>query len=276
MDYTRIGKLLISRFILGANPISGFSHQSTAMDAQMRDHFSNPRAVDLLLEAQALGVNAWVARADDHILSILSDFRAAGGQINWLAQSAPELGSPLLSAERAARAGAAGCHIHGGVMDFLLAQNRLGEVDEIIRQIRSLGLLAGIAGHNPRIFVWARENLDVDYCMCSYYNPTPREEHPGHIHGAEERFLEDDRQAMTSVIAGLPWPVIHYKILAAGRNDPRAAFQYAARHMRPYDCVCVGIYNRENPAMLRSDIALFTEALSSVPVAQSKPFQTEL
>ena len=187
----------------------------------------------MLCEAQSLGVNAWVARADDHILGILQAFRASGGEINWLAQSAPELGDPLISAERAARAGAAGCHIHGGVMDFYLAQNRLDEVEGIIENIRALGLLAGIAGHNPAIFRWAREHLDVDYFMCAYYNPTPRDENPEHVHGAEEVFLESDRQAMVEVIPTLNRPVIHYKILAAGRHDPREAFRFAARHMRP-------------------------------------------
>lgn len=266
MDYTKFGRISISRFILGGNPISGFSHQGMSRDGEMRAYFTDEQAVALLCEAQSLGVNAWVARADDHILGILRQFRAAGGEINWLAQSAPELGDPLVSAERAAQAGAAGCHIHGGVMDFYLAQNRLGEVQGILQRIRSLGLLAGIAGHNPAIFSWAREHLDVDYFMCAYYNPTPRDENPEHIHGAQEVFLESDRQAMIEVIPTLNCPVIHYKILAAGRNDAREAFRCAARQMRPFDCACVGVFSKDQPGMLREDIDLLYESLAETSV----------
>jgi hypothetical protein len=262
MDYTKFGSKSISKFILGGNPISGFSHQGTARDREMRAYYTDEQAVTLLHEAQNLGVNAWVARADDHILGILRQFRAAGGEINWLAQSAPELGDPLVSAERAAHAGAAGCHIHGGVMDFYLAQNRLDEVAGIIQRIRASGMLAGIAGHNPAIFTWAREHLDVDYFMCAYYNPTPRDEHPEHIHGAQEEFLESDRQAMMLVIPTLERPVIHYKILAAGRNNPREAFQFAARQMRPCDCACIGVYSKDMPGMLHEDIDILFESLA--------------
>ena len=246
MDYTKFGDHIISRFIIGGNPISGFSHQSPSIDAEMRAYYTNAQAVTLLLEAESMGVNAWVARADDHILSILRDLRAAGGKIQWLAQTAPELGDPLFSAKRAALAGAAGCQIHGGVMDLYLAQGRLDEVEGIIQRIRGLGLLAGIAGHNPAIFTWAQARLDVDYFMCSYYNPTPRDENPEHIHGAQEHFLESDRQVMIKVIPSLNRPVIHYKILASGRNDPREAFQFAARQMRPTDCVCVGVFDKDH------------------------------
>ena len=62
---------------------------------------------------------------------------------------------------------------------------------------------------------------------------------------------------MTGLIARLKHPAIHYKILAAGRNDPDAAFEYCASHMRPYDLACVGVFTADDPKMLEKDVRLF-------------------
>ena len=264
MLYSQVGSFSISRLMLGGNPFSGFSHQNQAIDGEMREYYTKDRIISVLLDAEKLGINCLVARADDHVLDILAAYGLPNRPVQWLAQTAPEAGSPIISAERAARAGAIGSHIHGGVMDYYLAQNRLEEVTGIISQIRGLGLLAGIAGHKPEVFEWARDHLDVDYYMCSYYNPTPRDQHAEHIHGSLEQFLDEDREKMVALVPTLPKPVIHYKIFAAGRNHPEAAFTYAAQHMRPQDMACIGVFPKHNPRMLDEDVRLFLDAVQKV------------
>jgi hypothetical protein len=249
-----------SRFILGGNPFSGFSHQNMQKDQAMRSFFTTQRIKQTLREAESLGVNTLVARADQHILRVLLEYKDEGGSIQWLAQTCPEFSTPFHSLQRASQYGATGCQIHGGVMDFWLAQGKLDEAKPVIDTTRSLGMLAGIAGHNPQVFEWAEENLDVDYYMCAYYNPDHRDERAEHQHGAVEQFLESDRQAISAVIRSLSKPVVHYKILAAGRNEPQQAFEYAASQMRPQDAVCVGIYPNDNPDMLKENIALLQAA----------------
>ncbi len=65
---------------------------------------------------------------------------------------------------------------------------------------------------------------------------------------------------MATTIQTLKKPVIHYKVLAAGRNDPKSAFEFAAKNMRNSDAVCVGIFAKDNINMLRDDITLFENA----------------
>ena len=122
-------------------------------------------------------------------------------------------------------------------------------------------MAAGIAGHNPRVFEWAEEHLDVDFYMCSYYDASPRGERAEHVAGMEEKFESEDRDVMVRLIKGLSKPVIHYKVLAAGRNDPQDAFAFVAQHMRPQDAVCVGVYTKDNPNMLEADLRLLEDSL---------------
>jgi len=121
------------------------------------------------------------------------------------------------------------------------------------------------------VIAWAAEHLDVDYFMCCYYNPERRDEHAAHDPNASEMYLEEDRQAMTALIPQLSHPVIHYKIMAAGRNDPVAAFAFAASQMRENDAVCVGIYPKDKPGMLAEDVALLDASLHFWPARDEKP-----
>jgi hypothetical protein len=262
MQTITLGTLTVSRFILGSNPFSGFSHQGSQRDWEMRHYFSSAIIKGILKDAESLGVNTVIARSDYHVMRLLFEYRDEGGGVQWFAQTCPEVGSHAACIERAASFGAKAVHLHGGVMDYTLAQGRMDEIPPALDLIHQKGMLAGIAGHNFRVFEYAEEHQwDVDYYMCCHYNPTDRGSHPEHVAEAEEYYLEEHRQAMVKTIAQLTKPVVHYKIMAAGRNTPAEAFAFTTQHMRPSDMVCVGVFPKDKPGMLAEDVRLFEEAL---------------
>jgi len=269
MHYIDVAGLRVSRFTLGSNPFSGFSHQNVELDQRMIHHYTSARIKDLLRAAEKLGINTLIARADHHIRRLLLEYWDEGGTLQWIAQTCPELGPPENAIHAAVATGAKAIYIHGGVMDYHFAQNKLDLVPGWIKLIRDAGRPAGIAAHNPRVIEWAEKHLDVDFYLCCYYNPTARDKIPQHVHGAVEWFLPEDRDRMTDLVQNLSRPVVHYKVMAAGRNDPREAFAYAARKIRPQDAVCVGIYNADNPDMLAEDVRLFAEAVRDATPAQA-------
>jgi hypothetical protein len=264
MKYTQFGKLKVSRFIVGGNPFSGFSHQDIQKDKEMIKYFTCEKIKETLAEAEKLGINSFVGRADNHIIRMLQEYWNEGGKIQWFAQTCPEHGSPEYSIKRAIDFGAKACHIHGGTMDYFYAQGKLDETVKAVKMIRDAGLAASVAGHRPAVFRWAKENIEVDYFMCSYYDPSPRDKRPEHVAGIDEYFREEDRRAMVELIAELPKPVVHYKILACGRHNPAEAFDYAAKNMRNSDAVCVGIYTGNLPSMLADDVKLFEKSISGI------------
>jgi len=261
MNTIRIGQREVSRFILGTNPFSGFSHQSVEMDRQMVAWFTMDRCKALLREAETLGVNTVIARTDLNVMRLMREYWDEGGKLVWFAQTCPPEGPPELCIQRANEGGAVACHLHGGYMDHCLANNNLEQIPGLIEMIRSAGLVPGVAAHNPKVIEWAEKNLDVDYYMCCYYNSMPRDDRPEHVHGSHEWFWPEDRDIMTRLIQMLSKPAIHYKILAAGRNEPAEAFAYAAKSMRAGDAVCVGVYTEGNPDMLREDVELLEASL---------------
>jgi len=258
----QLGSLPVSRLILGGNPMSGFSHQNQARDREMVEYFTVTRIKDLLRQAEDLGINTLISRVDRHIMRMLLEYWSEGGKIKWMAQTAFEFPNLSGCVAQAISNGASAVYIHGGQMDYFYSNNKLDVVGPAIEQIHAAGLPAGVAAHIPKVHQWANDNLPIDFHMCSYYNPTPRDRQAGHVAGAEETFDDADRDAMLAVIPELKKPAIHYKIFAAGRKDPLEAFELSARHLRPGDAMCIGVFPKDKQDMLVEDLQLFHKVLA--------------
>jgi hypothetical protein len=243
--------------LIGGNPFSGFSHQGVARDAEMIRYYTTDHIKAVLREAEGLGINTFLGRADRHVARFLREYWDEGGRIQWFAQTASELASLEASINLAIASGAHAVYIHGGKMDWLHAAGELDQAAAGVEQIRRAGLTAGIAGHRPAVFAWAEaRKLDVDFYMCSYYDPAPRTDNPMYDPTAGETYSTEDRDAMVAAIPTFSKPAIHYKVLAGGRTPPAEAFAFVRRHLRPEDAVCVGIYAGDKPGLIQEDLRL--------------------
>lgn len=256
-----LGDVLVSRFILGGNPFSGFSHQNPERDRDMLDWYTMDRIKADYRAAEQAGITTHLGRADNFIVRALREHWNEGGSLIWIAQTCPQLGSPVQGVRNALNGGAKCCFIHGGEMDMRVAQGTTEPVFEAVKMVKDAGLAVGVAGHRTDTIQWAADNLELDFFMTSYYNPSDRREGAEHIPDTEETWYPENREAMCALIQQLPAPAIHYKVMAAGRNDPREAFERVADAYRPGDAVCVGVHTKDNPNMIEEDAALFEDAL---------------
>jgi hypothetical protein len=74
-------------------------------------------------------------------------------------------------------------------------------------------------------------------------------------------YLPEDRDRAAKLLGELQRPCVAYKIMGAGRNDPREAIPFAVRHLKPTDIVCIGFFPKDRPHEIREDIEIFCEAL---------------
>lgn len=244
----RIGWLEVTRFIIGGNPFSGFSHQSAEVSQAMVNYYTTERIKATLRHAERLGVNTCIMRGDRHIIRVLNEYFNEGGGLQWLAQTCPELRDVAGNIRQIKAAGAQGCYLHGGMVDGMTREGRAEELRPWVELIKELGLLCGIASHNPKFpLVFEEIGLEPDFYLCCFYDIYSR---------GGEIYVPEDREAMCATIRALPRPVIAYKIMAAGRNDPDEAFKYAFANIKPTDAVAVGIYTENDPDQLEEDVAL--------------------
>ncbi len=258
----QLGNVSMARFLLGCNPFGGFAHQTFERDEEMRNWYTMTRVQETFRLAEAAGITAHLGRADDFIMRALREHWNEGGALTWIAQTCPGVGTLRHGVQNAISGRAKCCFIHGGELDFRVANNQTAEVFEAIAMIKDNGMAAGVAGHSTDTIRWAADHLDLDFFMCCYYNPDDRTKQAHRDYGTEEVYDPEHRDAMCALIQELPKPVIHYKILAAGRNEPIEAFNYFADAYRPGDAVCVGIFTKENPNMVQEDVDLIEHALT--------------
>jgi hypothetical protein len=248
----RIGDHEVSRLIVGGNPFSGNSHQSAQMSRDMRDYYTNEKIKETLRECEKLGINTIQARGDNHIMRMLNEYWNEGGKLQWIAQTASERASIPANIGQIASCGAIACYHHGSKTDALFREGKLDSVKDMLAVIKDKGMPAGLGTHDPEVIRYAEDNgFDADFYMMAFYNLSKR----------GEVYLPEDREAACEVIRQVDRPVLAFKIMAAGRNDPREAFKYAYENIKPIDAVVVGIFTKYHPNQVREDIELTKELM---------------
>jgi len=249
-----LGTTQITRLLIGGNPFSGNSHVSRALDEEMMNFFTTDRIKKTLFRCMECGINTVQLRADRHIMRILREFRAEGGRLHWVAQSAPELKSFEGNVKQVAAAGAIAMYHHGTVTDQLF---KAGEYDEITRRlsdIRKSGLPVGLGTHMPQVIEYAEEHhWDTDFYMACVYNLSRIERESSVVSGKpneDEPFFEEDIPVMYKTIRSVHKPCIAFKILGATRHcqtqeTVKEAFVNAFSNIKPGDVVNVGVYPKD-------------------------------
>lgn len=203
----------------------------------MEDYYTTSQIMADLRQAEENGINTVLARADRHIMRALNEYWNAGGTLQWIAQTPKDTEYANLHEylQIVARYKPMAIYHHGGTTDKLYAEGRLGSLREGLKQIRDLGCAVGIGTHDPQVLKYCYvEGYAVDFYVCALYNHTRH----------RELYLPDDRWSAFDAIKAIPLPIIAIKVLAAGRHEPRAAFQLALENIKPMDAMAVGMYTR--------------------------------
>ncbi|HUW55969.1 MAG TPA: hypothetical protein VMZ92_04990 [Planctomycetota bacterium] len=254
---TKLGDLMVTRLVVGGNPVSGFSHG--ARDKEMRDYFTTENTKKLLARCEAAGINTCFFRADKHVMRLLTEYWNDGGTIQWVAQSAPEI-EVVRNVDAVAAYGAKAIYIHGGLVDSCFESGDFDPAKRQLDRIHEHGIAAGCASHNPRNILKLLEmGWDIDFFMVCLYH---LEGYRGKLSvSQDEKFNDADRAKALAIFKQIEQPCFAYKILAAGRKDPREAFTEVCSKIKPIDGINVGIYPPDSPTIVEDNVRLAEELL---------------
>ena len=251
----KLGKLEVSRLILGSNPFFGFSHGNPQASAgEMRKYYTPERIMAVMDEAAEQGIEAVWTPCYDHWIKLWNQYRGKGGKLKvWIGQ--PDSFDRMKEhiAACAKNGGKAIC-VQGESVDRAFREGKHGLVKEWLELIHSFGLPAGIAAHSPRTHLVAEEKkLPTDFYHQCMYQP--------------ENYSTKCRDQALATIRKLDKPVVAYKVLAAGRLKPKEAFAHLLEHVRPKDGLCVGVFPKKSDeitenATLTAKLSAKTERLA--------------
>ncbi len=230
MPTITLGKLTVSRLILGSNPFFGFSHGNPQASGKVMRAYYTPERVMAVMDAAAeRGITAVWTPCYDRWIRLWDAYRKKGGKLKvWIGQ--PDNYKHMIDHINAcaAHGGRAVC-IQGVCIDRALSQGKVDLVRSWLERIKELGLPAGMATHKPTTHLLAEEkSLPADFYHQCLYQP--------------ENYSDACRRKALATVAKLDKPVVAYKVLAAGRLAPRQAYAHVLKRLKPKDGLCVGMF----------------------------------
>ena len=251
----KLGKHEVTRLIIGANPIYGFSHFNRILDQIMQEWYTPERVCEVLRRCEQNGINTWQFSYRERGFSDLKRYRDEGGKIQWMLLSGRDLENDLSLIPKVAALGPIGIVHHGGTTDARFRAGEHAKIREFLKRVRDAGVAVGLSTHNPRNLERVEsEGWDIDFYMTCCYHLTRTQEEIRKITTelplpAGEAYLEGDPARMLRVVRQVKKTCLAFKILAAGRciQTPQQvdqAFRFAFDNIKPQDAVIVGMFPR--------------------------------
>ena len=250
----KLGKWEVSRLILGANPLYGYSHCSRLLDQHLREWCTQDQVMEVLRMAEANGINTWQVHYGSREMSDLKRMLAEGRKLQWILLAMGETMTNFSLLKEVAKMQPIGIVHHGGVTDNLFRAGQTDKIRDFLKAVRDTGVMVGLSTHNPAVVDTAEsQNWDIDFYMTCFYLQSRTREDLKKILGDElpvgETYLEGDPVRMCRMIQQTKKTCLAFKILAAGRliNSPKMVeerIRFAVENIKPKDCVIMGMYPR--------------------------------
>lgn len=237
LPYGHIGKVKLSRMILGGNLIGGWSHARDLIYVSklVKAYHNRGKIFQTFDLAEACGVNTVLT--NPVLCGVIKDYWRSGGKIQFISDCGGQ--DVLVAIQKSIDEGACACYIQGATADELVAKGRFDLIEKGIELIRRNGLPAGIGGHKLKtIQTCVDRGYRPDFWMktlhkVNYWSARLEPEH--------DNIWCDDPAAVVAYMRERPEPWIAFKTLAAGAIEPKVGFQYAFDSGA--DFICVGMYD---------------------------------
>ncbi len=257
MPVGRLGKLKVTRLIVGGNLTSGFAHSRDLIyvSGLLRQYFTDEKVFETWELCEQCGINTAILRLDDHVIGLVTKYwHERGGKFQWIVQVKPpklDIGSFKTDIQKCVDNGAVGAYMQGGVGDGLVKDGQMDVLGEALQCIKDAGLVGGIGAHDLQVpIACEKAGLQPDFYMKTLHSPSywsfnPRKENwdKFHVGGKTDRDNVWCTQPTETVefMKTVKKPWIAFKVLAAGAIHPKDGFKYAFENGA--DFICAGMFD---------------------------------
>ena len=269
-----IGKLKVSRLLLGGNLLTRYTHSRDLRYVYnlARAYNTDAKLLETLALAEQHGIDTLSVHPDPDTLRVMKQHRARGGKIKWIlsteppadAAVEPDMEKHKKRVHELVEHGADAIYLWGVRADQLAKAGKADLIAKAVEIMKGTGLPAGVGAHALQTVVESEKvNAGAEFYLKTLHHhnyktgPRPGEaaddfkEFPGYWCGKPEETVE----FMQSVRK--PW--IAFKVMAAGAIPPKDAFRYSFQNGA--DFVLAGMFDFE----IAEDAGIVKDILGSQP-----------
>lgn len=270
----KIGNVKISRLICGGNLTNGYAHSRDLIYVSdlLKRYFTDEKVIETYQICEECGINTVIAnvhggkdeRQEENTIRILNKYwNERGGQIQWLAQTNPQISDLTSSIQKAIDNGAVGAFVQGNVADEFVRKGKVDLLGKAVEFIKKNGLIAGVGGHEIRTTMQCEKTgINPDFYMKTLHSTNywsarrPGQDKDVIDNGAADNYWDKNPQKTIEFMKTVKRPWIAYKVLAAGAIHPRNGFKFAFENGA--DFICAGMFDFQ----VREDVIIARGILS--------------
>jgi len=266
----RIGKLEISRLILGGNLLTHYTHSRDLkyVYTLAAKYNTDEKILETLALAEQQGINTVSMHNPPHPMSLLRRYRKQhGGKIQWIicptAKVEPGLAEYRRQVEELLNDGCEAIYLWGVHADALVAGGQIELVAQAVELPKKLGVPSGVGAHDLNVIrACEQHGVPADFYIKTFHHhsyPTgPRPDQIGKPYSEFPGYWCSNPQETADFMKTVKKPWIAFKTMAAGAIPPQNAFRYA--FLKGADCVLAGMFDFE----IAEDVQIATNTLAGL------------
>ncbi|MGB2821302.1 MAG: hypothetical protein WBF17_10000 [Phycisphaerae bacterium] len=273
----RIGKLEVSRLLLGGNLLTHYTHSRDLKYVyNLAAHYNTEaKILETLAAAEAHGVDTLVVHFVPKVLRILADHRKRGGKIKWIICPAAGVDEGMKAysqqLQELADMGCEAIYLWGVRADALTAAGKVDLLAKAVGMARDHALPSGVGAHDLRVIQACEKNkVPADfYIKTLHHHNYPSGPKADELKGPTREipgYWCEDPKAVVAFMKSVAKPWIAFKVMAAGAIPPQNAFQYA--FASGADHVLAGMFDFE----IAEDAAIARKVLAGLK--RSRPWRS--
>jgi hypothetical protein len=263
----RIGKLNISRMLLGGNLLTHYTHSRDLRYVyNLAAHYNTEQKIlETLAAAEQNGINTLTIHTVPNVMSLLKKYRRQGGKIQWIicptSWVTKDMAAYTQQVKELVDAGCEAIYLWGVIADQLASQREIDLIATAVETVKKAGVPSGVGCHDLRVVEVCEANKVPNdfYIKTFHHHDYPSAPKPKQLKGATSEvpgYWCKDPQATINLMKTVEKPWIAFKIMAAGAIPPKDAFQYAFSNGA--DHILVGMFDYE----IAEDVAIAKEAIA--------------
>jgi hypothetical protein len=266
----KIGKLEISRLILGGNLLTHYTHSRDLkyVYTLAAKYNTDEKIFETLALAEQHGVNTVSMHNPPHPISLLRRYRKErGGKIQWIicptAKVEPGLDEYRRHVDELLKDGCEAIYLWGVHSDSLVSGGKMDLVAQAVELPKKLGVPSGVGAHDLNVIKACEEHgVPADFYIKTFHTHSyPTAPKPDELTQAYNEFPGywcKNPQETADFMKTVKKPWIAFKTMAAGAIAPKPAFRYA--FLNGADFVLAGMFDFE----IADDVATIKETMQGL------------